>query len=82
MKAPNEFWLELHALSSAYAAEGATAQERAEEILSQFGMMPAVARRELLEDFWPLANHLPELYTLALAVHRSTESQPSAEKAG
>lgn len=82
MKSPNEFWLALHALSSAYAAEGATAQERADEILAQFVMMPAIARRELLEDFWPLANHLPELYSRALAAHRSAESEPPVEKAG
>jgi hypothetical protein len=82
MKAPNEFWLDLHALSSAYAAEGATPQERADEILAQFVKMPAIARRELLEDFWPLANYLPELYGRVLAAHRSAESKPPVERAG
>ena len=80
MKSPNEFWLALHALSSAYTLEGGTPEERADQILAQFAMMPPIARRELLNELWPLASQLPTIYSRAIAAHRSDESRPS-EKA-
>jgi hypothetical protein len=82
MKSPNEFWLALHTLSTAYRGEGLTQQERTDEILAQFMMMPPIARRELLDDFWPLAQNMAEIYNQALAAHGRAEMKPVSEKAG
>src|SRR5688572_8946808 len=62
MKSPNEFWLHLHELSSAYEAEGKSPQERHEAIVNQLRRMPSIARSEVLESFWLVAQNLPALY--------------------
>jgi hypothetical protein len=81
--APNNFWLALHQLSKHYLAEGATPQERADAIAQQFAAMPAIARRELLSDLWPLSVSIPIVYTMLLSVHRTAELREGAkEKAG
>jgi hypothetical protein len=43
MRAPNEFWLQLHRLAEAYHAEGSTPAERAQNIVQQYERMPAIA---------------------------------------
>jgi hypothetical protein len=35
--------------------------------------MPAIARREILESFWLVAQNLPALYWAAVETHRQTE---------
>jgi hypothetical protein len=70
---PNEFWLNLHRLAEAYDAEGATPQERAENIVAQFREMPAVARREVLAELVRVAVHIPELYRLVMIAANEPE---------
>jgi hypothetical protein len=77
MTAPNEFWICLHRVSVAYAAEGATPDERLANIMSQFRQMPAIARRELLADFALIARNLPDLYAASVTVHN--EADPHGE---
>jgi hypothetical protein len=80
MRSPNEFWLCLHALSRAYEAEGKTSAERADLILAQFLKMPPIAQREILESFWPLAQHLPDVYQRISAAHGRAESTEPPRK--
>ena len=77
MDGNDSFWLALHHLSRHYLTEGLTPAERADAIAEQFLKMPAVARRELLDDLWPLATNLADLYTVMLSLHRKTEYRES-----
>ena len=80
MKTPNEFWLCLHQFADAYGAEGADSRQRAESVLQQFRLMPAIARREVLSDFALVAAHMSDLYLQAAAMHRELESQAKIAK--
>ncbi|HEY2413781.1 MAG TPA: hypothetical protein VGI40_16135 [Pirellulaceae bacterium] len=71
--APNEFWLNLHRLAEAYAAEGLNAEERIENILAEFREMPHVARRSILEDFRQLASNFPDLFALSVVADRESD---------
>ena len=82
MKATFEFWLAMHALSAAYRAEGGSPQERSNAIVNRFLSMPPISRQELLDDFWPLAQNMAELYRQALAAHRRAELSTPSEWAG
>lgn len=81
MKSPNEFWLHLHELSSAYEAEGKTPQERREAILDQLRRMPSIARREILQSFCIVAGDIPQLYWAAVQAHREADLDHSHLKA-
>jgi hypothetical protein len=61
---PNEFWLHLHILAEAYAAEGSTHDKRVENIAEQFHKMPRVTQRELVADLTMLMGACPDLYGL------------------
>jgi len=76
----NEFWLLLHRLSAAYAAEGDTAQERAESIMGDFGQMSPTVRRQLLADFDRLAKHFNDLHVMAVASVNAAETQQARQK--
>ena len=76
---PNEFWLNLHRLAEAYDAEGATPEERAENIVAQFRDMPPVARREVLKELVRVAVHIPELYRLVMIAASEPESAPASD---
>jgi len=79
MVSPNEFWLNLHRLSVAFDAEGATNKERAANICRQFEQMPPVAQQEVLDELRRLAIHLPELYpVIAAAAHAGNPARPDS----
>jgi hypothetical protein len=80
MVSPNEFWLHLHALSESYLAEGMTADERFDNIVSQFRDMPAIAQRELLGPLVQLAGVLPDLYPPIVGAVNETESANRARR--
>jgi hypothetical protein len=75
--APNEFWLHLHLLAEAYAAEGTSAEARAANIVAQLENMPRPTQRVLLADLVQLVTHCPDLYSLAVeAVSDGKAPQP------
>jgi len=80
MNTPNEFWLEVHRLSAAYAAEGLTSEERADNIVEQFRRMPRIARQETLNELVNIITHCPDIYTIAMAA-RNTAEAPAARTA-
>lgn len=79
MKSGHDFWLCLHALFRAYEAEGKTPPERTEAIVAQFLKMPSIARREALESFWPLVQHLPDVCQRVAAAHSRVEATDTHE---
>jgi hypothetical protein len=80
MKSANEFWLCLHALFRAYEAEGSSPPERAEAIVARFLKMPSIARQEALESFWPLVQHLPDVYQSVATAHSRMEATEEQEE--
>jgi len=79
----NEFWLALHNLIEAYDAEGLTADERSANIIDQFRQMPRVVQRQVLDDLRRVAQGLPDLYPVAVAVANEAELAQTPEiKAG
>ena len=64
MIAPNQFWLHVHVLADAYEAEGASPDERVENVVRQFQRMPPIAQRQVLADLLRLTVQIPELYPL------------------
>lgn len=82
MIAPNEFWLQIYRLATAYDAEGRTTTERNEQIVAEFHDMPPIAQLEVLAALLRLAVHVPSLYALVLADIRKTKHQkPTSERA-
>lgn len=61
MRSPNEFWIVLHELAAATAAEGSTRDERKESILQTFQEMPPVAQQEVFRELVEMARFLPEV---------------------
>ena len=82
MNGPNEFWLSLHRVSTAYRDEGTSGQERFNNVVAQFRQMPAIARRELLADFALVAGNFHDLYVACVAAHRDDEREPDAKRPG
>jgi hypothetical protein len=80
MLSPNEFWLCLHQLAEAYESEGLTPEERAANIIHQFGAMPRLAQQQVRDRLATLALVLPDLYPLVVAV--ANRGQPSRTEAG
>jgi hypothetical protein len=80
MISPNEFWLSVHRIAVSYEAEGLTPAERTKNIIEEFRRMPHLAQRELLDDLFSIATHLPELYMLAIAA-AANESEGSLQEA-
>src|SRR5688572_18613398 len=62
MRTPNEFWIALHDLAQAVAAEGKSAAERKRNIVQSFQEMPPVAQREVAAELAQLMILLPEVY--------------------
>ena len=77
MRGSHEFWLTVHALLSAYKSEGRTRRERTQAIMDQFRRMPAIARKEVLEELFEVTGELPMLYQQALDVVDSTPDSGS-----
>ena len=71
----NEFWLLLHRLSVAYAAEGDTSHEQAESIMRDFELMSPTVRRQLVADFDRLARPFDELREMAIASVNAAEAK-------
>jgi hypothetical protein len=63
---PNEFWLALHELSQALAAEGKDDVERMANIARTFELMPEPVQREVLTYVVRTASFLQDLYPIAL----------------
>ena len=82
MTTPNEFWLCLHQLAEAYEAEGLTTDERTDNILAGFRVMPHIARRQILDDFRLLAINFPDLFALSVAADRQANEQKAGPKHG
>jgi hypothetical protein len=73
MIAPNEFWLQVYRLATAYDAEGLTTTECNEQIVAEFHGMPSNAQREVVAALLRLAVLVPSIYTLVLADIRKTK---------
>lgn len=73
MIAPNEFWLEVYRLATAYEGEGRILTERNEQIVAEFHGMPPIAQREVVAALLRLTVHVPSIYTLVLADMRKTK---------
>jgi hypothetical protein len=54
-------------LADAYEAEGATPDERIENVVRQFERMPPIAQRQVLADLLRLTIHIPELYPIVVS---------------
>jgi hypothetical protein len=78
MYSPNEFWLNLHRLASAYDAEGATIGERNANITRQFEDMPYLAQQEVLKELQSLVHRLPELYPAISNAANASARVPAA----
>jgi hypothetical protein len=61
VRTPNEFWIALHELAMATAAEGANGEERKQSILQTFQEMPPVAQQEVYFELVELTRFLPEV---------------------
>jgi len=77
--APNEFWLCLHRLASAYDAEGLTPEERSANIAVQFSEMPHIAQREVLVDLLRISLHVPDLCSVILAAANQSDEAVKAK---
>ena len=75
MIAPNEFWLQIYRLATAYQGEGLTTTERNEQIVREFHEMPPIAQREVVAALLPLTVQVPSIYTLVTADIRKTKHQ-------
>jgi hypothetical protein len=82
MKPPNEFWLGAHRLAEAYAAEGLTPEERAENITDELLAMPPLVRRQALADLQLLAVHMADLYPIVFASANISEEPLSTQNDG
>ena len=69
----DDFWLTIHKLSEQYTATGLTPQERAEALAERFLALPPDVRRELLDDLWPLACNLADVYTVMMSLNAKAE---------
>lgn len=76
---PNEFWLSLHMLAEAYQREGATPDERTENITDQFHRMPPIARRQVKAELDQLAVDLSDVAMTVAAAQRRLESSTIEE---
>ena len=77
MAPPNEFWLSLHRLESAFEAEGTCYRERIENIVLQFREMPHVAQRQLVSELVNAITDCNALYSPVLMVSIESESPRS-----
>jgi hypothetical protein len=80
MRGSHEFWLTIHALLSAYKSEGKTRRERTQAIMDQFRRMPAIARKEVLQELFEVSGELPMLYQQALdAADETSKVDPTPD---
>jgi hypothetical protein len=78
MRSPNAFWLRLHELSTAYEAEGLTADERMKYVIKQLMEMAPTEQRRLLQDLSQLLVDVSELYPEVFAVVCQRGPKPQA----
>jgi len=76
---PNEFWLSLHTLMVAYEREGATPDERTDNITDQFHRMPPVVRQHVKAELDQMAVDLSDLAIAVAAAQQKLELLPHAE---
>jgi hypothetical protein len=73
MIAPNQFWLHVHMLADAYEAEGASPDERVENVVQQFERMPPIAQRQVLADLLRLTIQIPDLYPSIVSAAKASD---------
>jgi hypothetical protein len=82
MVAPNEFWLQVYRLATAYEAEGLTTTERNEQIVAEFHDMPPIAQREIVAALLRLTVYVRSVYTLVSAdVRKTNHRKPQCARA-